>query len=515
MSLRDTGLVAVSRVNRRSFKMGLFHSIERSVPSRPRGLKLFKGVRKPTRMLSGVTVVALMTQPYPCPHGRCLYCPGGPSVGSPQSYVKSSPAVARALRVNYHPYEQVRLRLRQYVAMGHKPSKVELIVMGGTFPAMPLDYQEWFIAQALEALNRFPEAAPGGWVYLEDAMRRNETAAVRCVALTLETRPDYCREEHIDLFLHLGATRVELGVQTIYDEVLKRVRRGHGVRETVEATRLLKDAAYKVTYHMMLGLPGSDPDGDFEAFREIYSNPDFMPDAVKIYPTLVVPSSDLYELWRRGEYQPYDLETLVELLARIKSITPPWVRIIRVQRDVPLSEVAAGPPVGNLREVVWDYMMKRGLKCRCIRCREVGRFALRTGEVPSIEDAKLVRRRYEASGGVEEFIFFEDGTRDVLFGFVRLRIPSERPSRWEIDSRTALIRELHVYGPEVPIGEEEGWWQHRGLGRRLMAAAEEVAANEYGARRMIVISAVGAREYYRKLGYRVLPDSFYMHKELR
>lgn len=483
------------------------------MPARPKGLGLFQGVRKPTRILSGVTVVAVMAQPYPCPHGRCLYCPGGPQAGTPQSYVRSSPAVARALGVGYHPYEQVRLRLRQYLAMGHRPSKVELIVMGGTFPAMPRSYQEWFVAQALEALNSFPEDPPGA-VSLEDAMRRNETAAIRCVGLTLETRPDWSREEHVDWFLHLGATRVELGVQTVYDDVLERVRRGHTVGDTVHATRCLKDAGYKVTYHVMLGLPGSDPDGDFEAFREIYSNPDFMPDAVKIYPTVVVPGSDLYEVWRRGEYQPYDVDTLVELIARIKAITPPWVRIVRVQRDIPLGEVAAGPPVGNLREVVWGYMRTRGLRCRCIRCREVGRFALWTGERPRVEEARLVRRRYEASGGVEEFISLEDPARDVLFGFVRLRIPSEHAHRWEVDGRTAFIRELHVYGPETPVGEEGAWWQHMGLGRKLVKAAEEVTAGEYDARRMLVISAVGAREYYRKLGYEVLPGSFYMHKEL-
>ncbi len=482
------------------------------MPARPRGLRLFQGVKKPTRMLSGVTVVAVMAQPYPCPHGRCLYCPGGPQAGTPQSYVRGSPAVARAISVGYHPYEQVRLRLRQYLAMGHRPSKVELIVMGGTFPAMPRSYQEWFVAQALEALNRFPGDPPAS-VSLEEAMGRNETAAIRCVGLTLETRPDWSREEHVDWFLHLGATRVELGVQTVYDDVLERVRRGHSVRDSIRATRCLKDAGYKVTYHMMLGLPGSDPDRDLEAFREIYSNPDFMPDAVKIYPTVVVPGSDLYEVWRRGEYQPYDMDTLVELVARIKAITPPWVRIIRVQRDIPLSEVAAGPPVGNLREVVWEYMRARGLRCRCIRCREVGRFALWTGERPRVEEARLVRRRYEASGGVEEFISFEDPARDVLFGFVRLRIPSEQAHRWEVDRRTALIRELHVYGPETPVGEEGAWWQHMGLGRRLVRAAEEVA-EEYGARRVLVISAVGTREYYRKLGYEVLPGSFYMQKEL-
>ncbi|MCS7105239.1 MAG: tRNA uridine(34) 5-carboxymethylaminomethyl modification radical SAM/GNAT enzyme Elp3 [Thermofilaceae archaeon] len=484
------------------------------MPGKPRGSRLFQGIKKPTRTLSGVTVVSVMTQPYPCPHGRCLYCPGGPSLGTPQSYVKTSPAVARAERVNYHPYEQVRLRLKQYVAMGYKPSKVELIVMGGTFPAMPLDYQEWVVAQSLEALNRFPEDKPGRWVYLEEAMKKNETAAIRCVGLTLETRPDWCKEKHVDLFLHLGATRVELGVQTVHDDVLTMVGRGHTVDETVEATRVLKDSGYKIAYHVMLGLPGSDPDIDFEAFKTIYEDPRFKPDMVKIYPTLVVPGAGIFELWKNGLYKPYDMDTLLDLIAKIKSITPPWVRIMRVQRDIPLTEVAAGPPVGNLREVVWSYMSKKGLRCRCIRCREIGRYALWTGEVPRLEEAKLMRRSYEASEGFEEFISYEDPVRDALFGFVRLRVPSQHAHRWEVDAHTAIIRELHVYGPETPVGEEGGWWQHIGLGKRLVKAAEDVARNEYGVERMLVISAVGTREYYRKLGYEVLQGSFYMFKNI-
>ena len=480
----------------------------------PRGLRLFCRVRKPTRMLSGVTVVAVMARPHPCPHGRCVYCPGGVTMGTPQSYVPESPAVQRALRHGFHPYDQVRARLLQYVAVGHRPSKVELIVMGGTFPAMPLDYQEWFVAQALEAMNRFPEPRRPGWVYLEDAQLRNETASVRCVGLTLETRPDWAKERHVDAFLYLGATRVELGVQTVYDDVLARVRRGHTVRDSIEATRVLKDAGYKVTYHMMLGLPGVDPDADLEAFRRVYEDPDFRPDSVKIYPTVVVPGTELYGWWERGRYSPYDEETLVELVARIKTLTPPWVRIIRVQRDIPSHWIAAGPRSTNLRELVWHYMWRRGLRCRCIRCREVGRYALWTGEAPRVEDARLVRRDYEASGGLEVFLSFEDAARDVLYGFLRLRLPSERAHRWEVGPRTAIVRELHVYGPATPVGERGEWWQHRGLGSLLLSEAERVASEDLDATRLLVISGVGAREYYFSKGYSRLKGSFYVYKDL-
>jgi len=480
----------------------------------PPGYRFFKDFRKPTRMLSGVTVVALAAHPHPCPHGRCAYCPGGVEMGTPQSYVRSSPAIARALSTGFSPYEQVRLRLRQYVAMGHKPSKVELIVLGGTFPSFPLDYQEWFIAQAVEALNRFPDARPGGWVSLEEALARNERAKIRCVGITLETRPDWSGERHVDRFLRLAATRVELGVQSVYDDVLSGVDRGHGVRDVVEATRVLKDSGYKVTYHLMLGLPGSDPDRDAEMFQTIYEDEKFRPDSVKIYPTVVVPGTRLYRDYVSGRYRPYDLETLLELIAKVKAMTPPWVRIIRVQRDIPLPEVAAGPPVGNLRELVWSYMRERGLKCRCIRCREVGRYVLWSGEEADASGASLTRVTYEASGGTEVFLSVEDCARGILYGFLRLRIPSAMAHRWEIDRQTAIVRELHTYGPQTPVGERGAWWQHRGIGSSLMREAERVAAEEFNCRKILVISGVGVREYYRRLGYRQHPDSFYMYKIL-
>jgi len=478
------------------------------------GLKLFRKIKRPTRMLSGVSVVAVMSKPYPCPHGRCIYCPGGVSQGTPQSYVEDSPAVKRALLFNYHPYRQVNARLRQYIGMGHYPSKIELIVMGGTFPAMPRNYQEWFVAMSLEAMNRFPEEEPPNEISLEEAQIRNEKAKVRCVGLTLETRPDWSKEKHVDWFLHLGATRVELGVQTVYDDILEKVKRGHTVRDSIEATRILKDAGYKVTYHMMLALPGSDPDRDYQAFREIYENPDYRPDYLKIYPTIVVPGTELYKWWKEGKYQPYDDETLIELIAKVKALTPPYVRIIRVQRDVPSNWVAAGYKKTNLREVVWKYMKEHGMKCRCIRCREAGRYVLRTGEIPDPRDMKMMRRDYEASGGHEVFLSFEDAVRDLIYGFLRLRVPSERAHRWEVDNKTAIVRELHVYGPATPVGEEGEWWQHKGLGSKLLAEAEKIAAEEFDAKKILVISGIGAREYYFKRGYSRLKGSFYVVKYL-
>jgi len=400
--------------------------------------------------------------------------------------------------------------------MGHRPSKVELIVMGGTFPAMPRDYQEWFVAMCFEAMNRYPAPPPSEPPTLEEAHARNEGAEVRCVGLTIETRPDWAKPDHVDFMLRLGATKVEVGVQTVYDEVLRRVRRGHTVEDVVEATRVLKDAGLKVTYHMMLGLPGSDLDMDLKAFHTIFSDPRFRPDGLKVYPTLVVPGSELYEMWRRGEYRPLGEEEVVELLCKVKAMVPRWVRIMRVQRDVPAPMIASGVKKGNLREIVARRMEELGLRCQCIRCREVGLSALKRGVDADPSDVKLLRERYEASGGVEEFISFEDVRRGLLIGFIRLRKPSERAHRPEVDGNTMLVRELRVYGVQVPIGERaEGAWQHRGYGSALLAEAERVAREDYDARRVLVTSGVGARPYYRRLGYHRPSGSPYMVKELR
>lgn len=463
--------------------------------------------------MSGVTVVAVMAKPWPCPHGRCLYCFGGPP-HSPQSYAGEEPALMRAVTYSFDPYAQVQARLRQYEALGHCPSKVELIIMGGTFPAMPRGYQESFVAKCLDAMNRYPQP-PAGEVGLEEAQLANEEARIRCVGLTLETRPDWAGPGDVDFMLRLGATRVELGVQTIYDEVLAAVRRGHGVREVVEATRVLKDAGLKVSYHMMIGLPGCTPDMDLRAFEEIFRSPDFRPDGLKIYPTLVVPGSELYEVWRRGDYAPPSEEEVVELLCRVKALLPRWVRVMRVQRDVPAPIIAAGVRASNLREVVAKRMEEAGVKCKCIRCREAGLAMLKRGEGPDLDRLELKRESYEASGGMEEFISIEDVEKDLLVGFVRLRIPSERAHRPEVGPGAALIRELHVYGLQVPVGArlEEGW-QHRGLGSQLVRAAEEVAKEEYGAKRVLVNAGVGARPYYRKLGYRRIDGSPYLVREL-
>ena len=470
-------------------------------------------VKKLIRAASGIHVVAIMTKPYPCP-GKCVYCFGGPSYDTPQSYLGEEPALMRAVQNNFHPYLQVQNRLQQYVAKGHNPVKVEMIVMGGTFTALPLDYQEWFIAQAFKALNDFPYFRLEESVDIEEAKKLNERARVRCTGLTLETRPDYAKRFHIDNMLRLGATRVEIGVQTVYDDVLELVHRGHGVEESIAATRRLKDAGLKVVYHMMIGLPGMTPQKDLEAFKTIFTDSRFMPDMIKIYPTLVIKGSKLYEWWIRGDYEPYSEEVTIDLVAKILSIVPPWVRVMRVHRDVPAPIIEAGVKKSNLRELAMVRLRKLGLRCREIRCREAGINYVKRGILPVEENIKLVRYDYEASGGHEVFLSFEDVRQDLLIGILRLRIPSEKAWRYEIrETSSAIVRELHVYSLALPLGERsEVSWQHRGYGRRLLMEAERIAREEFDVKKILVMSGIGVKEYYRKLGYR--DDGVYVSKTL-
>ena len=471
------------------------------------------GVRKLTRLLSGVTVVAVMTAPFPCPHGRCAYCPGGPDLGTPQSYYGDEPALMRAMRNNFDPYEQVRDRLNQYLLLGHAPSKVDVIVMGGTFTALPWSYKLWFITNVFEAFNRFPEPKPRVLPSLEESHARNETAKIRVIGLTFETRPDWAGKKYTDEMLYLGGTRVEIGVQSIYDDVLRRIERGHTVQDVVRATQTLKDSGFKVVYHVMPGLPGSDLDRDLEMIRELFSNPDFMPDMLKIYPTLVIKGTKLYELWREGEYSALCEEEVVELISEMYRYIPKWIRIMRIQRDVPAQYIEAGPKKGNLREYVERRALEKSIRIREIRFREVGRAIYKRGIYP--KKVVITKEYYEASKGIEVFIAAEDPVSDALVGLLRLRIPSEDAHRREVDPRTAIVRELHVYGPQVPVGCDDPYgWQHKGWGRKLLETAEDIARYEFSARKILVLSGVGAREYYRKLGYFRPSDSPYMTKLL-
>ncbi|HDI03115.1 MAG TPA: tRNA uridine(34) 5-carboxymethylaminomethyl modification radical SAM/GNAT enzyme Elp3 [Candidatus Pacearchaeota archaeon] len=449
-------------------------------------------MRKPTKTISGVTPLAVVIKPKPCNHGTCLYCP---SLNVPQSYTPESPAVMRARLLNYDPYKQVKARLKAFKAMGHPTDKIELIIMGGTFLEYDVDYQYEFVKACYDALNEKPSSD------LEKAKELNENSKHRCVALCIETRPDVCGKDEIKRMLEFGTTRVELGVQAIDDKLYELNNRGHTVKDVIDATKMLKDHAFKLGYHIMPGLFGSSFEKDVAMFKEIFENPDFRPDQLKIYPTQVIKGSKLEELYKKGLYKPYSTTELIELLINLKQVVPRYCRIMRVMREIPRKYLVAGTIRIDLRNVIAEEMKKRGLKCNCIRCREVG-FALR--EKKKIKfDIKIKRFVYKASEG-KEFFVEAVNSDDLIFGLVRLRIPSY--------GKELLVRELHVYGPAVEIKKrEKDKVQHKGLGKQLMREAEKIAEQE-GCKKIKVISGVGVRNYYRALGYEL--ENAYMVKKL-
>ena len=453
--------------------------------------------KRPVRTISGVAVVAAMTKPHKCPHGKCAYCPGGPDLGVPQSYTGYEPATMRGIQNEFDPYRQVDSRLTQLKTIGHSVNKVELIIMGGDWCSKPGEYQQFFVKGCLDAMNGSVSNS------LQESMKRNETAAIRDVGLTFETRPDWITKESIDAMLKMGATRVEIGVQTLSDEILEKVQRGHSVDATVNATKLLRDSGLKVCYHMMPGLPGTTPEHDIETFKQLFSDSRFRPDMLKIYPTLVVKNTKLYDWWMSGTYTPFTNEQVLSVVSTAVSTMPEYVRIQRMQRDIPLHQIEAGLNQGNLRELVHERMKEKGLRNPTIRFREVGHFQMRSDEQISFEDIQLVRRDYAAADGTEIFLSFEDPHLDVLFGFIRLRYPSVGAYRREMtDSPSFLIRELRVYGPVVDIGKrDEDAWQHLGLGEKMLSVADEIAKSEFDATQILVNSGIGVKEYYRGLGF--------------
>ena len=476
---------------------------------------------KPVRTASGVSPVAIMTSPHQCPHGKCLYCPGGPGseFSSSQSYTGHEPAAARGVQNDYDPYGQVTLRLEQLREIGHPVDKVELILMGGTMTARSHDYQEWFVKRALEAMNDYdtgksPEPAEGEsfaqnpsdveFRYLEDVIAENETNDVRNIGTTFETKPDWCDPEQIDRMLDLGGTKVEVGVQTTYERINREMHRGHGAQASIDANQRLRDAAFKVGFHMMPGQPGMSKEMCLEDFRRLFEDEKWRPDYLKIYPTLVVRGTATYDSWHRDDYEPLRNEEAAELVAEIKSMIPKYTRLQRVQRDIPADFIDAGVWKSNLRQLARQKMDDHGWTCDCIRCREVGM----NDEDP--ENVELDVLTYEVAGGTEHFVSFEDPDKDLLIGFCRLRFPGD-PVRRELET-AALVRELHVYGPMVEVGGESHDWQHKGYGKKLLRKAEAMAGDA-GYDKVSVISGIGAREYYReKLGYH--QDGPYVSKRL-
>jgi elongator complex protein 3 len=447
---------------------------------------------KPVRSLSGIVNVTVLTKPYPCP-GKCIFCPTEKKL--PKSYLSEEPAVERAKSLNFDPYLQTKKRIEMLKLEGHQTDKIELRIVGGSFTFYPKKYQEWFVKRCFDGANGKKSKN------LKDAQKKNEKAKNRIVGISIETRPDLINEEEIMWLRKLGVTMVEIGVQSVFDEILEKNETGLNVEKIARATKILKDAGFKVLYHLMPNLMGSNLELDKKCFEIVFSDERFKPDWIKIYPTVVTKESRLYKFWKEKKYKPYDCKELIELLIEIKKNLPCWVRVTRIFRDIPSTKIVAGCKILNLREVVKKEMEKRGLFCSCIRCREV-----RANYDPK-EKVYLFREDYEASAGKEIFLSFENKERKKLFSYLRLRIPSQIFERkrhfFPVLENSALIREIQTFGEMVPIGIKKIAPQHQGLGKKLVKEAEKITKKEFALKKIAVISGVGVRDYWRKLGYKL------------
>jgi len=498
---------------------------------------------KDVRTDSGVAPITVLTKPWACP-GKCVYCPT--EARMPKSYISSEPAAARALSLDFDPYRQVTQRVGALERNGHQANKIELIIKGGTWSAYPWKYRRWFVKRCFDAANHFvshrdPGLDPGTgsrfvgrnvklrYPSLEASLKANEKAGYRIIGLTVETRPERIDAEEIKRLREIGCTRVELGVQTLSDNVLKLTKRGHTVADVIRATALLKTAGFKVDYHILPGQPGSTPKRDLKDFQRVFADPDFRPDMVKIYPCVVMKGSELYEWTERGEFKPLEGSQLRDLLIEMKTLVPRYCRISRMIRDFPAKDIAFGTKVSNLRDEISHEMKKRGLACVCLRCREAG-------HVPKVRGMKyairpcLFEEWYDNAGGREVFLSVEDKDRKAVFAFLRLRLPppsviARRPVRrvdeaisgdcsaplavtqiysdFPVLRDAAIVRELHTYGTALDLNQTRSdAVQHKGYGKMLMHEAEKIAERE-GYMKVAVISGIGVREYYKMLGYRL------------
>ncbi len=498
---------------------------------------------KPTRSISGVTVVAIMTKPLKCP-GKCIYCPGGVNSfygDTPKSYTGKEPAARRAARNHFDPYLQIFNRLEHYIVSGHVPDKVELIIMGATFPAFEEEYQKEFVYYSFKAMNDFSKlfynkkgklkSTKFKKFYelpadinnsertdrihakllkikcknketLEKEQSINESAKIKCIGLTIETRPDYANIGIGNNLLKLGTTRIELGIQSVYEDVLKRIKRGHSVKQSIESISILRDLGFKLNFHMMPGLPGVNRKKDLEGLNKLFSDQNFRPDMLKIYPCMVMQGTELYELYKNKKFTPLTTAKAASLIADFKKNVPRYVRIMRVQRDIPSNLVSAGVDRTNLRQYIEKELKKRNLKCNCIRCREI--------KNEKITSPRLNIKTYKANNGIEFFLSIDNKKTDKIIGFCRLRFPAQQ-LRKEFTKTTAIIRELHIYGKTTSVGKTGKKAQHKGFGKILLKTAELICQeNNYN--KLLVISGVGVRNYYKKLGYK--KEGVYMSKQL-
>jgi len=447
---------------------------------------------RPVRSLSGIINVSVLTKPYPCP-GKCIFCPQEKDI--PKSYLSKEPAVQRAILNNFHPYRQVVTRLEGLTIAGHPIDKIELRIIGGTWSYYPKTYQSWFIKQCFKAANEFSNNSKSKLQTLDALQKQNEKAKARIIGVTIETRPDYVDAKEVKQLRNLGVTRVEIGAQSIYDDILLLNKRGHDIETTAQATKLLKNAGFKVSYQMMPNLLGSTTQKDIKMFKELFDNPDFKPDLLKIYPLALMKSTPLYKRYKQKKYKPYSHKELTKVLIGIKKHIPYWCRVERVIRDIPAANiVCGGSKMSNLRQIIKAKMLEEKKICKCIRCREVG------GDSQK-EKLLLMREEYDASGGKEIFLSFENKDRTRLYSLLRLRLTSQ----WSLPEikNSALLREVHTYGQLIPLGDKTTASQHKGLGRKLIQKAESIA-KKAGYKRVAIIAGIGARPYYKnKLSYRL------------
>lgn len=475
-----------------------------AVPHEFKNILLPKLRAKPVRTASGIAVVAVMCKPHRCPHinytgNICVYCPGGPDSDfeySTQSYTGYEPTSMRAIRARYDPYVQTRSRVDQLRQLGHSVDKVEFIVMGGTFMSLPVEYRDFFIRNLHDALSGHSSKS------VAEAVAYSEQSRTKCIGITIETRPDYCLKRHLSDMLMYGCTRLEIGVQSVYEDIARDTNRGHTVKAVQESFCLAKDCGFKVVAHMMPNLPNIDFERDIAQFEEYFENPDFRSDGLKIYPTLVIRGTGLYELWKTGRYRSYSPSILIDLLAQILAMVPPWTRVYRVQRDIPMPLVTSGVEHGNIRELALARMADYGTKCRDVRTREVGIQEIHNKVI--VDQVELVRRDYSANGGWETFLAYEDVQQDILIGLLRLRKCTTghtfrpelklsediaRKNRFGIVRSVSIVRELHVYGSVVPVSSKDPTkFQHQGYGTLLMEEAERIAREEHNSAKISVIS---------------------------
>lgn len=452
-------------------------------------------ITRKIRTQSGVAPMAVMTKPFACP-GKCIFCPL--EKGMPKSYLSDEPAAQRAKKVNFDPKLQIESRLKQLVATGHNTDKIEIIVIGGTFSAYPDSYKLEFFKGIFDSLNNRESTS------LKKAQLTNETAQHRVVGISIETRPDWVTTKEVKLLRKLGVTKVQLGVQALDEKILKTIKRGHSIKPIAKATQLLKNAGFKVCYHFMPNLPGSTPKKDICMAKQMFEDPQFKPDYLKVYPVQVIPNTQLHQLFKQGKFKTYSDQTLKIVLKGIKAITPPWVRIDRLVRDISKQWVSSGTMQTNIRQVIQQELIKENKLCQCIRCREIK---------SSLHSSRLYLKKIaiDTLGGQEYFISFE--SKGKLYSLLRLRLPAKnQPVLFKELAKAAIIREVHTFGQALTLNEHHlAKAQHQGLGKKLIAQATKISKKN-GYQKLAVISAIGTKEYYLKFNFK--KEGLYMTKDI-